>query len=214
VEYVNTIERFNELILSDNLYSVLHLSIFTDNSAYLVYKNLHCKSNKKSNIFVAAFTTAHARLHLYDAVQKLDDRTLYMDTDSVVFTSKPSSNNWKPELNNYLGGWTDEVKGDQITKFTTCGPKNYACETYNHRKGITTTTMKVKGFRQTMQTAPLLNHGTMENQVDIYVDSKRHRSQEEEEEEAPIYPPKRKCLVTQQNRHAKEHNQVNTIDFL
>jgi lipopolysaccharide biosynthesis glycosyltransferase len=213
VEYVHTTERFNELIFSDNLYSVINHSILTDDIAYVVYKNLHNKPNPKANIFIAAFTTAHARLHLYDAVQKLDDRVLYMDTDSVVFTSVPNSDNWVPELDNYLGGWTDEVKGDQITKFTTCGPKNYACETYNSRKGVTTSTMKIKGVRQTMKTSAILTPGTLNEQVDLYTNKKRNHSQEGEEE-APNYTIKRRCLVVQQTHHVNERIKVNIYYFV
>ena len=41
-----------------------------------------------TNVVVAAFVTAHARLHLYNDLQKLDRRVLYFDTDSVIFTQK------------------------------------------------------------------------------------------------------------------------------
>ena len=39
------------------------------------------------NIFVACFTTCWARLKLYDALDILQERVLYKDTDSVVFLS-------------------------------------------------------------------------------------------------------------------------------
>ena len=125
--------RFNELVFSDNLYAVSHLSLVSEDIAYVVYKTLHSQPNPKGNIFVTAFTTAHARLHLYKAIEKLNERVLYMDTDSVVvFTQQPGQ--WKPQLGNFLGEWTNEVaSGSKIINFTTCGPKNYGYVTKDAR---------------------------------------------------------------------------------
>ena len=143
VEFINgDMKRFNELVFSDNLYTVSHLSLVSEDTAYVVYKNLHSRPNPKGNIFVAAFTTAHARLHLYKAIEKLNERVLYMDTDSVVFTQQPGQ--WKPQLGNFLGEWTNEVaSGSKIIDFTTCGPKNYGYVTKDAR-GVLKTSKKVK----------------------------------------------------------------------
>ena len=90
VEFINgNMKRFNELVFSDNLYTVSHLSLVSEDTVYVVYKNLCSLPNPKGNIFVAAFTMAHACLHLYKAIEKLNERVLYMDTDSVVFTQQP-----------------------------------------------------------------------------------------------------------------------------
>ena len=124
IEYIcGDLQRLNELLYSD-LYDVKHVEFIDDNSVYVVYKDLVAKPNPKGNIFIAAFTTAHARLHLYKALEKLDRRAIYCDTDSVVFRHKTGQ--WEPSLGNYLGEWTDEVSpGHRIVDFTTCGPKNY-----------------------------------------------------------------------------------------
>ena len=37
------------------------------------------------NVVLAAFTTVHARLHLYETLQPLDSRVLYFDTDSIIY---------------------------------------------------------------------------------------------------------------------------------
>ena len=37
------------------------------------------------NVVLAAFTTAHARLHLYQTLQPVDSRVLYFDTDSIIY---------------------------------------------------------------------------------------------------------------------------------
>ena len=63
-------------------------------------------------MFLGAFTTAHARLELYDLLDKLDDRLLYSDTDSVVFVSKDGD--WEPSLGPYRGDLTDEIGGQNF----------------------------------------------------------------------------------------------------
>ena len=37
------------------------------------------------NVVLAALTTAHAPLHLYETLQPLDSRVLYFDTDSIIY---------------------------------------------------------------------------------------------------------------------------------
>ena len=49
------------------------------------------------NIFIAAFTTCHARVRLYGALDHLQDRCLYSDTDSVV-SSWTFHLFWRPSL--------------------------------------------------------------------------------------------------------------------
>ena len=83
------------------------------------------------NIFVACFTTCWARLRLYEALDLLQERVLYFDTDSVVFTSLPGQ--VKLQLGNYLGDFKDELsEGDHIDEFASGGPKNYG---YLTKKG-------------------------------------------------------------------------------
>ena len=76
---------------------------------------------------VAAFTTAYARLKLYDVLFMLQERVLYYDTDSVIFVSKPGEP--EPPTGPYLGQLTDELGGDYITSFVSGGPKNYSYRT-------------------------------------------------------------------------------------
>lgn len=67
------------------------------------------------NVFLGAFTRAHARLELYNIMDTLGKRLLYSDTDLLIFVSKDGD--WEPPLSPYLGNLTDEVgDGDYITE--------------------------------------------------------------------------------------------------
>ena len=64
------------------------------------------------DIFVACFTTSYDRLKLYNALDILQKKVLYMDTDSVIHTQKPKES--VIPTGNYLGEFTNELK-DVIT---------------------------------------------------------------------------------------------------
>ena len=86
--------------------------------------------SNNTNVVLAAFVTAQGRLKLYSELEKLDDRVLYMDTDSIIFKSKPGE--YEPELGDNLGDWTNEIspaQGGHITSFVSAGAKNYAYDT-------------------------------------------------------------------------------------
>ena len=103
----------------------------------------HCESDSINlNIFVACFTTCHARLHLYRALDHLGPRALYSDTDSVVFVQRPDDPPIQPPLGDFLGDFTDELDpGDHIVQFCSGGPKNYSYMTARGK-----TECKVRGF--------------------------------------------------------------------
>ena len=86
-------------------------------------------------------------------------RTLYFDTDSVIFTSRPGE--WVPPLGVYLGELTNKLHDeDYITTFLSGGPKNYAYQTKNRK-----TVCKVRGFTLNYRGSQKLNFSTMCEQV-------------------------------------------------
>ena len=64
----------------------------------------------KTNLFIAIFTTAHTRLKLYSALETLQQRVLYYDTDSVIYKWRPGQ--VEIPLGVFLGEFTDEVEGE------------------------------------------------------------------------------------------------------
>lgn len=58
---------------------------------------------------------AHARLKFYEALDTLQERVLYYDTDSVIYRWRPGQVNLP--LGNLLGQFTDELGGNPIVEF-------------------------------------------------------------------------------------------------
>ncbi|KAJ8933580.1 hypothetical protein NQ318_015967 [Aromia moschata] len=59
------------------------------------------------NVVLAAYTTSQARLKLYSYLEKLDNRVLYHDTDSVIYISSPGG--YDVPIGSFLGEMTDEL---------------------------------------------------------------------------------------------------------
>lgn len=55
-----------------------------------------------TNTVIAAYTTAQARLKLYSYIEKLQERVLYFDTDSILYIDRPTDA-YHPEVGNFLG---------------------------------------------------------------------------------------------------------------
>lgn len=110
------------------------------------------------NVILAAFTTAHARLHLYETLEKLGDRVLYFDTDSIIYQHVEGLFN--PTIVNSLGGWTDELDGGHIVKFMSGGPKNYAFETNTGQ-----TVQKVKGITLNYRASQIVTMDSLEKMI-------------------------------------------------
>ena len=113
----------------------------------------------KVNIFIACFTTSYARLKVYNALDILQERVLYMDTDSVIYTQKPTE--LTIPTGNYLGEFTNELDdGDHITEFVAAGPKNYAYITKQGKKCC-----KVRGFTLNERGQKILHFASMKDLV-------------------------------------------------
>lgn len=113
-----------------------------------------------TNIFIAAYTTAQARLKLYSYLEELDDRVLYFDTDSIIYISKDGEYN--PPTGSYLGDMTDELEKDYgknsyIDEFVSAGPKNYAYKVISPTSSAPIYVCKVKGFSLNHSTSKVIN---------------------------------------------------------
>ena len=148
-------------LLYDNLDHVERIRICNDDLVEVVVRE-HQENqidNGRRNIFIAAFTTCHARLKLYQYLDLLKEQVLYFDTDSVIYRCKPTQP--KVPLGDYLGEMTDELEGDDhIIEFVSGGPKNYGYKTKNGK-----VCCKVRGFTLNVRGSNQLNYDVMKTNV-------------------------------------------------
>ena len=151
--------------LDSDQYEVKDAQMINDNTVEIQYveKEGFIEENDKVNIVIAAFTTAYARLKLYDLLDLLQERVLYYDTDSVVYVHEPGKPD--PPLGDYLGDLTDELKGGYITTFISGGPKNYGYVT-NTGEAI----LKIRGITLTYDASKTINVDVMRDFVEQFVD--------------------------------------------
>lgn len=156
---------YDELMsyLDDDDITVTDIQIVSDTYARVLYKDsddIRCSTY--TNVIVAAFTTAHARLKLYSAMETIasngNTSLLYTDTDSVFFVKRPGE--VSPECGRFLGDWVDEYPGRRITRFVTAGPKVYS---YSFEDGSHVT--KAKGFAINSSNSAVICPSTLERMV-------------------------------------------------
>ncbi|XP_060558044.1 uncharacterized protein LOC132718360 [Ruditapes philippinarum] len=123
--FIDDPAQFVDMMTSDQQ-EIKNVRFINDEAVQLdwAYNTDFIETSGRTNVVVAAYTTAQARLKLYSYLQPLVERVLHCDTDSVVFTS--AQGEWDPPLGDFLGDLTDEVPNNQITRMITGGPKNYA----------------------------------------------------------------------------------------
>jgi len=125
-KYVTDPVEFKRMVNSDTL-DIALISIVGDDCVLVEHKSRATfeEDDLNTNEVVATFTTCWARLELYNLIDFLGHRVLYMDTDSVIFIAK--ENDPMPPLGDFLGQLTDEIpQGLWITEFISSGPKSYS----------------------------------------------------------------------------------------
>jgi hypothetical protein len=146
-------------------------------------------SSNTTNVVIAAMTTSHARLMLYQLMHTLDKNLCYFDTDSVVFfepKDQPilktgSFLGKKNQIIHFIfltimqstGELTDEIAdfgaGATISKFVSIGPKSYCLEVKVPGKEPFTIT-KMKGVTLKHNNKHLTDFKTMKGLVDGELD--------------------------------------------
>ena len=163
-EYISEPSKFFDLVTNPNKI-VKNVDICRENLLLVNWDDTESsvEPHACSNVIVAAFVTAQARLKLYEPLEKLNERVLYFDTDSIIYHHKPHL--WNPTIvNNRLGEWTDEVPNARIVKFVGMGPKNYGYE-FIDKHGKRKSTCKVKGLTLDYNTSQVIHFDRMLNWV-------------------------------------------------
>ena len=89
MELVETTDRLWD-ILSDDGNQVYGVIVMTDEMVLVKYRAATIEFEEcatTTNVVIAAFTTAHARLKLYSYMHILGERVLYTDTGYIVHMS-------------------------------------------------------------------------------------------------------------------------------
>ncbi len=131
-------------ILNDDKLKINNISFPSDTLMFVYYsdKDDHHVGNVNTNVVLASFVTAQARLRLFSELTKLQDRVIYCDTDSVFYLTKDGE--YEPVLGTNLGEFTNEIDpedGSYIQEWVSAGKKNYAYKTDTGETHCT-----VKGF--------------------------------------------------------------------
>lgn len=128
---------------------------FHDNAARTVKFKVRTAEEEdvsNTNIAVAAFTTAHARLRLFELIRVVGKHCVYYDTDSLIYSYSPSAHGALP-CGAFLGDLTNELGDDEyIVEFISTGPKSYAYIT-----NLGKTCIKVKGFTLNVKNLEKIN---------------------------------------------------------
>ncbi|KAF4529260.1 hypothetical protein B566_EDAN017701 [Ephemera danica] len=126
------------------------------------------KPNPKTNVAIAAYTTAQARLHLYSYLEKLQEKISYMDTDSILIKVKDGDTDI-PETGVFLEDLTDELEpygpGSYIQEFVSGGPKNYTYSVYTPGKDTLSYCIKIKGMTINSSNDTVLCFETLKNMI-------------------------------------------------
>ena len=148
-------------LIHDNTCEVQNIRICNADLLEVVIKedSANILDNGKRNIFIASFTTCHARLKLYSYLEQLGEQVLYFDTDSVIYKRQPGQ--VAIPLGDYLGEMTNELdEGDHIVEFVSGGPKNYGYKTARGK-----VCCKVRGFTLNVRGSQQLNYDVMKENV-------------------------------------------------
>ena len=139
-EYITEPRKFFHLMSDDGI-QVSDVQPINDDCVYVSYKKAKEFQTPalNTNVIIAAYVTTHARLELYSYLEKLGNRALYCDTDSVIYKHVEGAYNLP--LSEFVGGMTDELGGSHIKEYVSNGPKNYAYRTADGKQVV-----KIKGF--------------------------------------------------------------------
>jgi hypothetical protein len=151
-----------------------------------------------------AFVPAYGRLTLWEQLNKLGERALYNDTDSIIYIYKP--NEYNIPQGNILGEWEEEdiSKIDEhggIIEFVALGPKSYGIRCADGHNII-----KCKGVRTNRATQKIFN---FEKMVEIVKDSFEEYYEKSGEE-----PVKKKIKLLQKQFSYKLGQGIKVFEYL
>ena len=117
------------------------------------FKDQFVDNSKNTNVYIARFTTSHARLMLYNKLDYLNEKVLYFHTDSIIYVDDGTKH---VKTGDMLGDMTDELSGKGITNFVSTRPKSYS-----FKYGDSDEKSAIKGFTLNHENSSILNHNSL-----------------------------------------------------
>jgi hypothetical protein len=174
--FIHEPEAFFKL-LSDKNINVEFEVMGKDNNEFIVAvkKNVYTKNTFSTSDYIACFTTAHARLSLFNLMKAVGfDNVIYHDTDSVIYIERDVNKSiYESRLGDFLGELTDEIEPKEskdkeyISEVVALAPKTYSVKIQRHletgyEEEIKT---KSKGFTLNVENSREFNFDTMKNML-------------------------------------------------
>ena len=165
-KYITEVSEFYEILLDDKLDNT-NFQFINDDMVQMTYnfKDQFVDNSKNTNIYIACFTTSHARLMLYNKLDYLQERVLYFDTDSIIYADDETKH---IKTGDMLGDMTDKLSGKGITNFVSTGPKSYS-----FKYGSNKEKSAIKGFTLNHKNSSILNHDSMSKIVKSKLENKQ-----------------------------------------
>ena len=131
-KYVTEASEFYELLL-DNKLDNLNIQLINDDMVQMTYnfKDQFVDNSKNTNICIACFTTSHARLMLYNKLDRLQEKVLHFDTDSIIYVDNGTK---VAKTGDMFGEMTNELSSKGITHFVSTDQNRIVSDTVAMRK--------------------------------------------------------------------------------
>lgn len=164
-KFIDTCADLAKLV-TDEKVDIMKIIPISDEMLYVNYRSSEdfIKCSPMTNVVLAAYTTAHARLKLYSYLERLQERVYYCDTDSCVWLNKVNNEeDYRVPIGSFLGDMTDELasfgEGSFIKSFVAAGPKFYALQVQTPGSKTLEEICKVKGIT--------LNYATRRDKINF-----------------------------------------------
>ncbi|XP_022777519.1 uncharacterized protein LOC111318937 [Stylophora pistillata] len=159
--YATEPAEFYRILLDDSI-NDLNIQFINGEMVEMSYnlKDQFVDNSGDTNIFVAAFTTSHARMMMHrEFLEPLREQVLGFDTDSVWHVEKDGEQ--KIKTGDSLGDATDELDGSHKANWCESGPKSYSYTTSDGKM-----VCKVKGFTLNHENSQYINEKTLKQVIE------------------------------------------------
>ena len=116
-----------------------------------------------TNEVIGVYVTAGARIHLYGFLDRLQEKAIYCDTDTVILI-QPSGEPWHITTGDKLGDMQSELKPSEIViEFLSGGPKN--CAYWLITNEGEKTVCKIRGITLNYHSSKLVNFEVIKSMI-------------------------------------------------